>query len=88
MKTFAEKCIAKAIIPVRYSVPKGTIEFKYCHDLLLAEDGEKWKEAIDLCILATNVTLHDFWTSVREEYFKHGGRMGENSEVVIEDEIE
>ena len=71
-----ERNSALGIIPVRYSVPKGTLEYDYCHDLDLSEDAVKWKEAIEFTFAGKPPrTMDDFWGAVREEYFRSGGKL-------------
>lgn len=85
--TREQKCMVFGVIPVRYSVPEGTVEHEFCRDLNIAEDGVKWKDAIEF-VMAGNKsrTVRDFWASVRIEYFREGGRVLEEEvlEVVFE----
>jgi len=58
------------------SVPKGTLEYDYCHDLDLSEDAVKWKEAIEFTFAGKPPrTMDDFWGAVREEYFRSAGKL-------------
>ena len=73
-----ERNSALGIIPVRYSVPRGTLEYEYCFDLDLSEDAAKWRDAIEFTFAGKPPrTMHEFWGEVRKEYFRSGGRMKE-----------
>lgn len=85
--TREQKCMVFGVIPVRYFIPEDTVEHEFCCDLDIAEDGVKWKDAIEF-VMAGNKsrTLRDFWANVRIEYLREGGRMlqAEVLEVVFE----
>ena len=73
-----ERNSALGIIPVRYSVPRGTIEYEYCFDLDLSEDAVKWRDAIEFTFAGKPPrAMCEFWERVREEYLRSGGRMKE-----------
>lgn len=82
-----QKCMVFGVVPVRYSVTEGTIEHEFCCDLDIAEDGVKWKDAIEF-VMAGNKsrTVREFWGNVRVEYLREGGRVlqCEVAEVVFE----
>jgi hypothetical protein len=85
--TRAQKCMVSGVIPVRYSIAEGTIEHEFCCDLNIAEDGVKWKDAIEF-VMAGNKsrTLRDFWAAVRDEYLREGGAVLESqvAEIMFE----
>lgn len=74
-----ERNSALGIIPVRYSVPKGTMEYDYCFDLDLSEEAFKWRDAIEFTFAGKPPrAMCEFWEKVREEYFRSGGRVKES----------
>ena len=64
-------------VPIRYSVPKHTREYRYCYDLNIEGYADKWRDAIAWAMRADSIevaTVHEFWTAVREKYLGIGGQ--------------